>query len=197
MGKVMEVYTAIKKRRAIRQFGQKQISREVLSKIANAGRLAPSGLNLQPLKFLVIDDLKLSKKAFSIMKWAGYLKGWIPPENKRARAYIFIIVDPLIKNKYYEYDVGLAASNIMIAATGFGLGSCPMAVPNSQEAAQTFGTPKRYLFTLAVALGYPGEKSEEEVMKDSVEYYHNNKGRLRVPKRKIHDVIFFNSPPRN
>ncbi|MHC4873708.1 MAG: nitroreductase family protein [Planctomycetota bacterium] len=63
----MDVFEAIKKRRSIRKFKSDEVSKENLTEILNAGRLAPSGSNSQPWKFLVIQEsetrIKLSEAA--------------------------------------------------------------------------------------------------------------------------------------
>jgi nitroreductase/NAD-dependent dihydropyrimidine dehydrogenase PreA subunit len=46
----------IKSRRSIRNFKDKPVSRENISRIIDAARYAPTGMNSQPVKWLVIDD---------------------------------------------------------------------------------------------------------------------------------------------
>jgi nitroreductase len=67
----MNFYEVIQKRRSIRKYKQQPISPEVLTRIWDAVRLAPSACNLQPVKFLVIsskDKKKLLKEV--IQDWA-------------------------------------------------------------------------------------------------------------------------------
>jgi|TARA_B100002003_G_scaffold154171_1_gene142988 nitroreductase len=66
----MNVYEAVIKRRTIRRFKQQSVSFEILEKIVNSGRLAPSGANLQPVEFLVVDILEHVVKVFEILMWA-------------------------------------------------------------------------------------------------------------------------------
>jgi len=54
----MDVYEAIEKRRTIRNFKQ-GISEEQLRKLLLAGVQAPSGSNVQPWEFIIIDDSKI------------------------------------------------------------------------------------------------------------------------------------------
>lgn len=60
----MDIYDKIIIRRTIRKFKQLDISIEVLKKIVNAGRLAPSAGNLQPLEYLIATDNSLKGKIF-------------------------------------------------------------------------------------------------------------------------------------
>ena len=52
----MNIRRLIASRRSIRQFRPKPVSRDLLMDFVDAGRLAPSAANLQPLEFLVVDD---------------------------------------------------------------------------------------------------------------------------------------------
>lgn len=192
----MEAYEAIMKRRAIRQFKRDKIDSKTLIKIADAGGLAPTAANLQPLRFLIIDKPELSSRIFETLHWAGYLPDWAPPKNKQPAAYIFILVDSEIRKSMYEYDVGLAAGNIMVAATSFGLGSCCLAVSNKEKTAEILGISDRYLLSLVIALGYSAEKSRVEEMKESVKYFRDEEGILHVPKRKSDDIIHVNDASR-
>ena len=54
----MDVYEAIEKRRTIRNFKQ-GISEDQLRKLLLAGVKAPSGSNVQPWEFIIIDDSKI------------------------------------------------------------------------------------------------------------------------------------------
>lgn len=60
----MGIYETIISRRTIRKFKQETIDPEILKKLVNAGRLAPSAANLQPLEYLVVDDKDLKEKIF-------------------------------------------------------------------------------------------------------------------------------------
>ncbi len=55
----MNIQDLIVKRRSIRRFKSEPISFNVLKKLVNAGRLAPSAANMQPLEYIVVDDAEL------------------------------------------------------------------------------------------------------------------------------------------
>ena len=122
----MDVYEAIITRRSIRRFQQKPIPIDILKKLCNAARLAPSAANLQPLEFFIVNDKDLCSKVFETLGWAAYIKPkWTPAENERPVSYIInIIKDP--KNQWYLRDVSLASENIVLAAEEEGMGSCIM-----------------------------------------------------------------------
>ncbi len=107
----MSVYDVILKRRTIRRFQQREIPLTILKKLVNAARLAPSGANLQPLHYVIVNDKNLCDKVFEATKWAGYLTPpWRPSENERPVAYIIILIRD-VNDPYYQRDMGLASSS--------------------------------------------------------------------------------------
>ena len=188
----MDTLEAIGKRRSIRMFERKRIEKNLLSKIAEAGRLAPNSMNMQPLKLLVVDELEKCASIFKALKWAGYLPQWTPPEDKQPSAYVFILLDTEIKRSFFEYDVGLSAQNMMVASTALGIGSCCLSVIEKSAMGKILHTPDKYEFTLVIALGYPAHESKTTELTDSIKYSVDEKNDFSVPKRKKEDVIFFN-----
>jgi len=57
----MDLFDAIAGRKSIRRFKQTPVPDEVINKILDAGRLAPSANNTQPWKFIVIKDREVLK----------------------------------------------------------------------------------------------------------------------------------------
>ena len=86
----MEVYEAIKKRRSVRKFIQdRKIDREVLERLIEAARLAPSASNIQPVKYVIVDDEKLAEEIFRHVRWAAYVAPRrTPKEGERPVAFI-------------------------------------------------------------------------------------------------------------
>ncbi len=58
----MKVLEAIEKRRSIRRFKTKSLSKQQILKLLEAARLAPSGCNVQPWRFIIIRNAKLRSK---------------------------------------------------------------------------------------------------------------------------------------
>lgn len=69
----MNTEKAIKRRRSIRKFKDKEVPYKTLKEIVNSGRLAPSAMNRQPSEYLIVDDQELVKRIFSSTSWAGFL----------------------------------------------------------------------------------------------------------------------------
>lgn len=188
----MNVYNAILSRRSIRRFQQKQISMDLLKKLVNAARLAPSAANLQPLEFYIVNDRKLCEKVFNTLSWAGYIKPkWTPNNEERPVAYIVILVKDNT-NKWYLRDVSFAAENIILAAEEKEIGSCILCNIERENLRDILKIPKEVLLDSIIALGYKSEKSVVEDYKGSVEYWRDKNEVLHVPKRKLEDLIHIN-----
>ncbi|MGQ9470210.1 MAG: nitroreductase family protein [Candidatus Aminicenantales bacterium] len=190
----MSAYDLILRRRTIRQFKPDPIPREVLEKIVNAGRLAPSAANKQPLEFLVVDEPRLCRLVFPHLSWAAYIspKG-NPKPGQEPVAYIITLVNLAICDRGYEYDVGAAMENMILAGWDAGVGSCWLISVNREKIAELFALPDGYRVDCVLALGYPAESPVVEEFAGSVRYWLDEEGRLHVPKRSLSSVIHFNS----
>ena len=188
----MKVYDAIISRRSIRRFHQKPVDLEILKKCVNAGRLAPSAANLQPLEYVIVIDKTLCTQLFEALHWAAYIQPkWAPLEKERPTAYIVVLVKDT-QNPYYERDVGFATENIVLAAEGEGIGSCILCNIERVKIQELCTIPLTLAVDSVIALGYKAEKSVVEDLKDSVKYWRDEKDILHVPKRKLDDIIHIN-----
>lgn len=186
----MNIYELIKERRTIRKFTQKKIGREVLEKLIDCARLAPSGSNLQPLKYVIVDDETQTDRLFEHVAWAGYITpAGNPGDNEHPTAYIIILNDTEIRKSGYELDAGAAAQNIFLAALEEGIGTCWMGAINRDEIRKLFNIPEKYIINTLIALGYPAESPVSEEECGAIKYYKDEKGVLHVPKRKLEDII--------
>ncbi len=186
----MEVYEAIKKRRSIRSFTREPIPVKILEKCVDAARLAPSSANLQPLEYVVVNEKNLLKEVFSTLEWAGYLD-WNPSLKESPTGYIVVLKNREIMEKG-EYDVGMAVENIVLVAMEEGIGSCILSSIDRGKLRKILKIPERINVELVVALGYANEKSIAEEMEKSIKYYRDKDGVLRVPKRKLEDIMHKN-----
>jgi nitroreductase len=191
----MSMYELILKRRTIRRFQQTAISLEMLKEIVNAGRLAPSASNLQPLEFLVVENKATTDLVFTHTKWAGYL----PPEKGKPGkeqapvAYVLILVNKKIRPDSAGADVGAAAENMILTALERGVAACWIgSIIDRPVIKEKLGIPEQYELDSLLALGYPSEEPIEEPLVDSVKYYLDEEGRLHVPKRTLDSVLHLN-----
>jgi nitroreductase len=150
----MDVREAIKLRRSIRKFQNKNIPRETLEKILNAGRLAPSANNRQPWKFItVIDETKRRKLAEAAkgQKFVGEASA--------------IIVGVALNPDYimscgvpgYAVDISIALDHMMLAAVEEGLGTCWIGAFHQQKVKNLLYIPDKYKVVALLPIGFADE----------------------------------------
>jgi 5,6-dimethylbenzimidazole synthase len=136
----MDVFTAIRERRACRKFLSEPVSDETIEKILEAAIWAPSPLNSQPWQFIVITNKELKEKVFSegerCRKWALEKSGWKWLGDYRvdflqhAPVLIAVIGDPkktgvdMFQEEggvAYQHACAAAIQNMHLAAHALGL----------------------------------------------------------------------------
>ena len=189
----MKIYNAIISRRTIRKFRQKPIKLSILKRIVNAGRLAPSAGNLQPLEYVIAVEDALRERIFPNVRWARDIAPeGNPKNNERPVAYIIILVNKEISfGSFFKYDVGASAENITLAALEEGIGCCWIGSFNRKKIENILKIPEQYSADLVLALGYPLENPEYyDIEKGkSIKYYKDTSGVLHLPKRKLDDIV--------
>ncbi len=192
----MNIHELILKRRSIRRFKSKDIAFDVLKKLVNAGRLAPSAANMQPLEYIVVDDPELTERVFNTLKWAGYIApAGNPPAGEEPVAYIVIAINMEIKSSGADKDIGAAAENIILAALAEEIGSCWIETIDRPKLKAILELPDKLSINSVIALGYPNEQPliEELAQPDgSIKYWNDETGRLHVPKRQLANILYRN-----
>jgi nitroreductase len=155
MGNEMDLIKAIKTRRSIRQFNDKAVPKAALEKIVDAARFAATARNVQPWELVVITEPATLRKLSEMV------------ENGRffAQAKVGIAVF-CSDTKYYLEDGCAATQNILLAATGLGIGSCWVAgdkKPYCSQVASLLNVPETFKLVSLVALGYPAAKNGFQV----------------------------------
>lgn len=184
----------IKSRRTIRRFKQKRIDYNLLSQIVDAGRLAPSASNLQPLEFIILDDKKLVAQVMPFTAWAGYLPddAGRPPKGKQPVAFIVILINRTIRKEGGGEDVGAAIENMILTALDEGIGACWIGSVNRDKVRSLLSIPETYDLASILALGFPDERPIIENVSDSIEYYKDGNDCLHVPKRALKSILHRN-----
>ena len=94
------VYETIRQRRTIRRFKNKPIPEETLMRLGDAARLAPLAENIQPCKYIIVNDPQLREELFPFLKWAGHIKpAGNPPEGERPVSYIVVLINAVLGKK--------------------------------------------------------------------------------------------------
>jgi len=189
----MSLYDVIVSRRTIRQFKPEPVPRTLLERLVNAGRLAPSASNRQPLEFVVVDDREIRDRIYPCLNWAAYIApAGDPLPGQEPMAYLVVLVNTGIRDKMHEWDSGAAIENMLLAAWEEGVGSCWLISIDKDKVRDILGVPDSYRVDSVLALGFPAEEPVVEDLEDSVKYWKDESGRLHVPKRRLGDVIHFN-----
>ena len=186
------VYMNIKSRRTIRKYLQTAVPEEVLLKCVDAAIFSPSGGNLQPLRYVIVNDAKLLKQVFSTLSWAVYLPDYGPTEEEMPRAYIVLLLNK--NGRTPTHDASIASMSISMVAHDEGLGSCILASVDRTKLRKVLNVPETLDVALVVALGYPAENPVVEPVSDGkINYWLDNNGVLHVPKRDIKDIVRLNN----
>ncbi len=190
----MSTYALTLKRRSIRRFKNIPIPYEILERCVNAARLAPSGGNLQPLEYIIIDDEQLLPEIFSMIGWAGYIRpSGNPPAGHQPMAYIVGVIKEGTKHEAFSYfEAGLATENIILVALEEGVGSCRVGTNNNDRLRELLNIPEDYNIMLTLALGYPDESPVVEEYKGSVKYWKDEDNVLHVPKKGLKEILHRN-----
>ncbi|MCD6134820.1 MAG: nitroreductase family protein [Candidatus Omnitrophica bacterium] len=188
-----ETYRIILKRRSIRKFKPHSVNRRYIRKIINAGRLAPSAANLQPLEFMVIDEAKVKDSIFPLIRWAAYIypRG-TPSEKEKPSFYIAILINKKRSRFNPAYSVGAAAENMILAALSFGLASCWIASIDKEKIKRALRIRAPYELDCLIAFGLPLQKSRVVEDSGNVRYWQDGRGNFFVPKRPLKDIIHYN-----
>jgi nitroreductase len=189
----MDFARLVEKTRSYHRFDEKQeISRESLQGLVEYARLTMSGANLQPLRYMLINDREMNARVFAQTRWAAYLTDWPgPPEGERPAAYLLQLRDTEVKNLTASTDAGAALQSIKLGAMERGIGGCVIASMERDALRDILEIPDRYELLYLLALGVPREEVvlEETASEGAIEYYRDAEGRHHVPKRPLEELI--------
>lgn len=186
-------YDLIVDRRTVRQFKPDPVPRALLERLGNAARLAPSAANLQPLEFILVDEPSVRAEVFPCLKWAAYIApAGNPASGHEPAAYVVVLVNTAVREKMFEYDVGAAHENMILAAAGEGVASCWLLSIDRDRLRTILKVPDPFRIDSVLALGYPAEAPVVEELGDSCRYWKDEGAILHVPKRKRADVLHIN-----
>jgi nitroreductase len=128
----VDPYLAIASKRDERAYADAPIAEDVRQRILDAGRLSGSSKNRQRWEFVVVSDEAKDRLAETVYA----------PENVRSAALVVAVV-----GEAGAFDAGRCAQNMMLAAWGEGVVSCPNGVQDSDAAAEICGGEVRAILT--------------------------------------------------
>lgn len=146
----MNVLDAIQKRRAVRQFTDEPVPRDVIEKILRAGGRSQSSKNTQPWSFIVVTDREKLKALSKTGDFAGHLAG---------AAFAVGLVGTK-QTHWNSFDLGQAAAHLQLAAHELGVGSCIAAIYRPDEAKALLSIPEDTNFYCMISFGYPAPEAQ-------------------------------------
>lgn len=184
----MDVKTAILQRRSIRRFSPENVEEAALSELVSLARLYASSGNLQPVRFLIVSRHAQAESVFSLLHWAAYLPEFQIAPEERPPAYVILLRDTKISPSC-SFEIGAAATNLMLAAQERGLATCCVGNFSRKQLSALLSIPAQYAPELVLAIGYPAQESAVTAMTDSVRYTEDRSGNMSVPKYSAGDVL--------
>jgi nitroreductase len=146
-----ETLKIIKSRRSVRSFRPEKIPPDTIKKVLEAGRWAPSGLNNQPWRFIVVTSEEMKSK----------IKAFTTDAHIIEQAPCLIVV---LLNQKSSYDrtkdlmaIGACIQNMLLLAHSLDLGTCWLGeiLNRREEVEKILGVSPENEMVAVVALGYP------------------------------------------
>ncbi len=185
----MSIYDLITKRRTVRKYQNKPMKREQIRKYINAARVAPSAMNMQPVKYISVLSKEKVAQVFACTRWAGYLPEYNPNQSDIPSAFVAVCTDSSLKSAFCEFDMGAAVENLILSALEDGVGACILGAIDKPKITELLSLPENLTLCYLVALGYSAEKQRSVEMENgNIKYYLEN-GEICVPKRSIDEVL--------
>lgn len=171
----MDVLEAIKGRRSVREFKPGPVKDEDLRKILDAGRLAPSAGNCQPLELVVAKDPSVKRR----LARAALEQAFI------AEAPVVIVVCTNVPQTSRHYgrrgeelyciqDTAAATQNMLLAAHSLGYGTCWVGAFDDDAVAEVIRTPSGIRPVAIIPLGRPAERPRSPSRRPLSEIVHKN-----------------------
>jgi nitroreductase len=158
----MDVFEAIKTRRSVRAFTNENVGEEILIKILDAGRWAPSGINNQAWRFIVVRSRDTVQKLSELTIY-----------GKTMLSAPLLIVVFLDKEHMYDHtkdvqSIGACIQNMLLAIHSMGLGAVWLGeISKNKEAVnKIMEAPESYELMAVIAFGYPAKKARISDRKD-------------------------------
>lgn len=148
----MDVMTAIKTRRSIRAYTDKEIEEEKLNLVLEAGRLAPSASNRQEWRFIVVKDAQTRLKLATASRNQAFV----------GEAPVVIVVHSSDVSHImscgqasYPIDLAIAVDHMTLKAVEEGLGTCWIGAFYEDEVKKILSIPEGNRIVALLPIGYP------------------------------------------
>ena len=171
----------IKGRRSIRKYMDKEVPDELLNKVLESIRWAPSWANTQCWEVIVIKDPGTKKDLQGVFETN-------PAKNAVVQAPVVLVLCAKLESSgYYKgkvttkfgdwflFDLGLATQNICLTAYNQALGTVITGLFDHNKAKGVLGVPEGYELVSIIPLGYPAKESGTPKRREIEEFTHYEK----------------------
>ena len=158
----MDLLEGIYTRRSIRSYTDQPLERAQVLEIIKAGTWAPSGLNNQPWRFVIIQNPGVRKELATFTKYHTLVE--------RAPACIAVFIDKNVM--YHEVKdhqaIGACLQNMLLAAHALGLGAVWLGeiLKNAEGVRSLLGLSENLELMAVVALGHPASQKHSSQRKE-------------------------------
>jgi nitroreductase len=149
----METISSISKRVSVRRYKAEPIPKDLLEKLIDAGRRAPTARGVEPWEFVVVTKKEILSRLGEIANTGKFIKD--------AACCIAVFCED---TKYYLEDGCAATENILLAAADLGLGACWVAgdkKPYIKEVSALLKAPANLKLVSLLSIGWPGEEAAQ------------------------------------
>lgn len=168
-----EVIKNIEERRSIRKYKKDMIPKEIIEKIVEAGKYAPSGMGMQSSIIIAITNENLRDK---LSKLNAKIMGVDTDPFYGAPVVLAVLAKKNIPT--HVHDGSLVMGNLMLAANSLGIGSCwihrakeEFETDEGKEILKSLGIEEEYEGIGHCILGYKDEEGTLKPRKDNYIYY--------------------------
>ena len=177
----MDFYEVISTRRSIRKYKRDEIPEDVLKRVLNAGRIAPSGSNRHAVRIIVIRDPERKKKMVPLCKGQEFV------------ADAPVLLAACAKNLNYNrgdymgnfsmlVDGAIVVDHMTLTARAEGLATCWIGSFSNDGIKKALSIPEDVNVVALTPLGYPAS---------------NNLFSLPKDKKELEEIVYYEKWPDN
>ncbi|MDA3786707.1 MAG: nitroreductase family protein [Deltaproteobacteria bacterium] len=157
-----KIIKAIHERRSRREFTDKAIAGDDLREIVRAGIWAPSGLNNQPWRFVIITDAKTREELSATTHYSHIVLG------AQALIAVFLDSEAVYDPVKDQQSAGACIQNMLLTAEALSLGGVWLGqiLKKQEQVCQILDMSDRYALAAVVALGHPAHYNQKSNRKD-------------------------------
>ncbi|WP_457574982.1 nitroreductase family protein [Desulfolithobacter sp.] len=151
------VQEAIYRRRSIREFTDQPVPMDLLRRIVTAGIWAPSGLNNQPWRFVLVCDEDVRHRLATLTHYSHIVKG------AAALIVVYLDTEAMYDPVKDHQAAGACIQNMLLAVEELGLGAVWLGqiLKNKKQVNEVLGLDDRYDLMAVIALGYPSHRNQQ------------------------------------